>query len=145
MLKTHCLRITIMTILLTYLGLIPFLAAAFIVHSAVNVGLSVQPILMAYSGMIMAFLSGAQWGTALRGDLPQHWFVQSNCVALLAFAGLAIGSPICWLLFLLCLWYCFVLDVFLQRQGLATDQYLICRFVVTVVVSVIFVGQWYVS
>ena len=94
-----------MTILLTYLGLIPFLAGAFVVHSAVNVGLSVQPILMAYSGMIMAFLAGAQWGTALRGDLPQHWFVQSNCVALLAFSGLAIGSPICWLLFLLCLFY----------------------------------------
>ena len=133
-----------MTTLLTYLGLIPFLVGAYVVHSAVNIGLSVQPMLIAYSGMIMAFLAGAQWGTALRGDLPQHWFVQSNCVALFAFAGLALGSPICWLIFLLCLWYCLVLDVLLHRRRLVSNQYLVCRLVVTVVVSIIFVGQWYV-
>ena len=133
-----------MTTLLTYLGLIPFLVGAYVVHSAVNIGLSVQSMLIAYSGMIMAFLAGAQWGTALRGDLPQHWFVQSNCVALFAFAGLALGSPICWLIFLLCLWYCLVLDVLLHRRRLVSNQYLVCRLVVTVVVSIIFVGQWYV-
>lgn len=132
------------TLVLTCLGVIPFVTLAFLARDAEAVGMAMDKLLLDYSGVIMAFLAGTQWGMALSNTLPAHWFVQSNVIALLVCAGLFFGAPSCWPLFFICLWYCYGLDVLLWRRGLISSQYSICRLCVSLVVSVVFIGQWYI-
>lgn len=130
-------------LVLTCLGLIPFVTLTFLAHDAVTVGMTIDRLLLDYSGVIMAFLAGAQWGMALSNTLPAHWFVQSNVIALLVCAGLFLGAPSGWPLLFICLWYCYGLDVLLWRRGLISNHYIICRLCVSLVVSVVFIAQWY--
>ena len=78
---------------LGYAGLIPFFAAA-IGHSA---GLPTRPLGLAYAAVILSFLGGIQWGTALLAPVDygarSRRFVASVMPSLMAWVALILPSP----------------------------------------------------
>ncbi len=130
-----------MKIILTILGLIPFVTLSYINIVAMHVGVDSYSLLLAYSCVIIAFLAGSQWGFALSHNLSNYWLIHSNVLALLVCAAWYVNSVESWLLLLCCLWYCYVLDVVLYRRNLLDMTYLTTRFCVSIVVSCVFIAE----
>ena len=57
------------TLVLTCLGVIPFVTLAFLARDAVAVVIAMDKLLLDYSVVIMAFLAGTQWVMALSNTL----------------------------------------------------------------------------
>jgi hypothetical protein len=105
--------------LLTYLGVLPFLACT----AAIAAGyeqVSAQFILQAYGAVIVSFVSGIHWGVAMKsGQGKNRWLLlTSNVIALASWLSLlvhhAIGSL---LLQTICLILLLVVDAKLFKLG----------------------------
>lgn len=88
------------------LGLIPFLASTLIfLFDFHGYGFIAQSVFVAYSAIILSFLSGAIWGQVLEQPFQakgKALLIGSNLVAILAWCGLLIEQPHMSLLLLLC-------------------------------------------
>ncbi|MGB2065043.1 DUF3429 domain-containing protein [Marinomonas gallaica] len=88
------------------LGLIPFIASTLAFHfNFYHYGLLAQSVFVAYSAVILSFLSGAIWGQVLEQPFQSKCkilLIASNVVALIAWCGLLIDQPHMSLLLLLC-------------------------------------------
>ena len=88
------------------LGLVPFIASTLTFHfDFYGHGFFAQSVFVAYSAVILSFLSGAIWGQVLEQPFQSKGkalLVGSNIVAILAWCGLLIHQPHMSLLLLLC-------------------------------------------
>ena len=81
---------------LGYLGLLPFIGSIILVLADKQLfGLSGQQIFIAYSAVILSFLSGILWGTVI-GNFQSKFgmasLILSNVFALMAWAALLLGT-----------------------------------------------------
>ncbi len=126
----------IRTKLLTLSGALPFLGALALPFFPLA-PFDAAHIASTYAALIIAFLSGTQWGLFLvvSGTSPVNLMIQSNLVTLAAWAGLlllpATGTLV---LDALCFAYLLFLDYRLFKSGILPLWYFSLRRLVTLIV-----------
>ncbi|GAA5526053.1 hypothetical protein Maes01_02642 [Microbulbifer aestuariivivens] len=97
---------------LAYAGVLPFLVGIWVAWRGIDLfGVSGRLLFTAYSACILSFLAGIWWSGALNRPGHPHRLalaLQSNGVALAAWAGLLLSSVSVWGLLLLALGFAFV-------------------------------------
>ena len=132
-----------MSIVLTILGMIPFVL--FSVLSIVGGSGSIDwgAMLAAYAGMICAFLAGTHWGVVMSQHLTAVWFVHSNGIALLTWVGLVLSRLYSLPIFMVCLLYSLGIDTYFWWQSIIDDRYFLLRVIATVVVCMSLLVAWF--
>lgn len=99
---------------LGYLGLLPFIGGIALVMADTTVfGITGQQIFITYSAVILSFLSGILWGSAIdrfNDVLCRKFLIVSNVFALMAWAALLVGgqhflATLLLLIGFLCVWF----------------------------------------
>ncbi|RUM51317.1 MAG: hypothetical protein DSY86_06270 [Marinomonas sp.] len=125
---------------LGFLGLIPFLISTIAFHfDFYHYGFHAQSVFIAYSAVILSFLSGAIWGQVLEQPYQAKGkllLIASNVVAVGGWVGLIIQQPHLSLLLLLCGYISlFWLEVrWLKAIRIDQSFYPNLRFILTILV-----------
>lgn len=134
-------------ILLTYLGVIPFLLAVLIslsqfipdsIGSPITyAGFKAKAIIHSYSVIILSFLSGIQWGVSMDSQKHSNFILISNVFALISwFSLMAFGSTFAISLLLFCLIAALFTDSFAFKYQLIPEWFWQLRKKVSLIVCI---------
>lgn len=112
--------------ILTYSGILPFIACAVYVFFADNIPffqISVMDVLLAYGAIIASFIAGIHWGIYLFKDAPLNLFIHSNVIALLAWVSLLFPPLISAGILIMCFGYLLAIDRSIFKAGIYEDWF----------------------
>lgn len=118
--------------LLSYCGILPFLAAALVpIIQAGFLGLDYTHIILTYGAVIASFIAGIHWGLYLFKDSPVNLFVHSNIIALLAWFAVAASFSGSVAILIFCFIYLLVIDKKLLNANIIESWYMHMRIIVS--------------
>lgn len=112
--------------ILTYSGILPFIACAVYVFFADNIPffqISAMDVLLAYGAIIASFIAGIHWGIYLFKDAPLNLFIHSNVIALLAWVSLLFPPLISAGILIMCFGYLLAIDRSIFKAGIYEDWF----------------------